>query len=106
MGPLGVMGGFMQPQGHVQMMMNLFDFDMDVQSAIDAPRWQWTSGKSVLLEDRISREVYLELLKKGHKAEFSSRFYDFGRAQIIFKQQNNVYVGGTESRADGIVLAQ
>lgn len=105
LGPLGVMGGFMQPQGHVQLMMNLFDFNMNVQSAIDAPRWQWMNGKSLLLEDHIPEEIYYELTKRGHEAVFSDRFYDFGRAQIIFKQKDHIYVGGTESRADGMVLA-
>lgn len=44
-GPFGVMGGFMQPQGHVQVVMNTVDFHLHPQAALDSPRWQWMEGK-------------------------------------------------------------
>ena len=56
-GPFGVMGAFMQPQGHVQVLENLIDFGLNPQEALDAPRWQWTGNKSILLEPGFPSEV-------------------------------------------------
>src|SRR5690606_32001931 len=50
-GPFGVMGGFMQPQGHLQVVMNTVDFKLNPQAALDAPRWMWIEGNVVELED-------------------------------------------------------
>lgn len=103
-GPFGVMGGYMQPQGHVQVIQNMIDFHMNPQQALDCPRWQWDGGKHVLVERGFSKDVLEQLKQRGHEIEFSDELLSFGRGQIILRQENGVYVGGTESRGDGAVL--
>lgn len=102
-GPFGVMGGFMQPQGHMQVIMNMIDFNMNPQDALDAPRWQWVRGKKFLVEPEMPIEVISGLVRKGHDIIISHEDGEFGRGQIIIKQENGVYVGGTESRTDGYI---
>ena len=62
----GVMGGGIQPQGHVQVLVNLIDLQMGLQQAIDAPRYRYISGKNVLLEDALGATVISRLIEKGH----------------------------------------
>ena len=102
-GPFGVMGGYMQPQGHVQVMMNLIDFGMNPQDALDAPRWQWVGGKKIELEPGFGEEVAKELLKRGHEVKVNTDFTGFGRGQIILRNEEGVLVGATEPRTDGVV---
>lgn len=104
-GPFGVMGGFMQPQGHLQVAMNLIDFDMNPQSALDAPRWQFKKGLSVDLEDRFDMDIARDLAHRGHDISINVEPNSFGRGQMIIKQENGTYVGGTESRTDGSISA-
>lgn len=102
-GPFGVMGGFMQPQGHLQVAMNLIDHGMNPQSALDAPRWQFMEGMRVDVEDRFPMDVARELNRRGHQVNISLEPNHFGRGQIIIRQANGAYVGGTESRTDGSI---
>ena len=105
-GPFGVMGGFMQPQGHVQVLMNLIDFDLNPQAALDAPRWQWIGGKRIEIEDTFSRQIVRALEEKGHEILIPKGNSGFGRGQIIFREpQSGVLVGGTEHRTDGAIAA-
>lgn len=105
-GPFGVMGGFMQPQGHVQVVMNTVDFHLNPQASLDAPRWQWTEGKTVLVEPQFPDHIAQALERKGHHIVKTVDPGQFGRGQIIWRDKDNgVLSGGTESRTDGEVAA-
>ena len=99
-GPFGVMGGYMQPQGHVQVVMNMIDFHMDPQQALDAPRWQWMRDGSVTVESRFDEGLARELRRRGHDVRVDLDTSSFGRGQIIVRLPGGVLVGGTESRTD------
>ena len=99
-GPFGVMGGYMQPQGHVQVVMNLVDFHLNPQQALDAPRWQWIKGKTFQVEDRFSNEIAKQLALRGHDVQVALDNVAFGRGQMILKLENGTLVGGTEGRTD------
>ena len=102
-GPFGVMGGYMQPQGHVQVVMNMIDFSMNPQAALDAPRWQWTSGRRFEAESHFPKYIAEELVRKGHQISMSLDSAGFGRGQIICRTSDGVLIGGTEFRADGTI---
>lgn len=104
-GPFGVMGGFMQPQGHLQVVMNLIDFSLNPQASLDAPRWQWVKGKKVLLEPTFPAHLAHALARKGHQIEWALDSGSFGRGQMIIRQENGVLAGGTESRTDGTIAS-
>ncbi|QMS85662.1 gamma-glutamyltransferase family protein [Candidatus Xianfuyuplasma coldseepsis] len=101
-GPFGVMGGFMQPQGHLQVVMNLIDFNMNPQAALDAPRFRWDKGLEVALENSFEAYVAQKLQLKGHQIKLDVRSSGFGRGQIILKHGNH-YLAGTETRCDGYI---
>lgn len=103
-GPFGVMGAFMQPQGHVQAMINLLDLGMNPQEALDAPRWQWTGGKRVELEDDYPKGLACALGERGHELAAGDSV-TFGRGQIIWRDEDGVLCGATEPRADGGIAA-
>lgn len=100
-GPFGVMGGFMQPQGHVQVIMNTIDFHMNPQEALDAPRWRWMGHKEVHVERGFPSHIIEGLLRRGHHIRVAPDFLDFGRGQIIWRTPYGTYEGATEPRADG-----
>ena len=103
-GPFGVMGGEMQPQGHLQVVSSMIDHDLNPQSALDAPRWRVTPD-AVVLEPQVSAEVIDGLERRGHSVVVAPDRLDFGRGQIIRRLETGVYEGGTEPRADGAVAA-
>lgn len=105
-GPFGVMGGFMQPQGHLEVLMNAIDFGLDPQGALDAPRWQWMSGKHIDFEQEWSSSLLSQLQNAGHNVTVNPEPNTFGRGQIIWRNLNTgTYVGGSESRTDGAISA-
>ena len=99
-GPFGVMGGYMQPQGHLQVVMNYVDFHLDPQQALDAPRWQWMRDNSVTVETRFDMELARQLQRRGHNIQTELSTPSFGRGQMIVRLDNGTLVGGTESRTD------
>lgn len=103
-GPFGVMGGFMQPQGHLQVVMNSIDFSLNPQAALDAPRWQWLQDKTVLVEHSFPKSIAQQLSRRGHDIRVALDNGSFGRGQIIWRDQaTGVLAGGTDGRADGQV---
>jgi gamma-glutamyltranspeptidase/glutathione hydrolase len=102
-GPFGVMGGYMQPQGHVQVVMNLIDFHLNPQQALDAPRWQWQRECRFLVESNFPIEIAKQLAAKGHKVEIALENASFGRGQMILRGPDGSLVGGTEKRTDGSI---
>ncbi|ADV26306.1 gamma-glutamyltransferase [Pseudoxanthomonas suwonensis 11-1] len=109
----GVMGGAMQPQGHVQIVMNLVDFGMNLQEAGDAPRIQhegsteptgaataMSDGGEVNLETGFSWETVRALMRKGHRVTFADGPYG-GYQAIARDPATGVYYGASESRKDG-----
>jgi gamma-glutamyltranspeptidase/glutathione hydrolase len=109
----GMMGGAMQPQGHVQILLNMIDFGMNLQEAGDAPRIQhdgstepagqataMTDGGEVDLETGFSYETVRALMRKGHSVRFADGPY--GGYQAIMVNPEGGYVGASESRKDGM----
>lgn len=105
-GPFGVMGGFMQPQGHVQVVMNTVNFGLNPQAALDAPRWQWRKGKEVVVEADFPANTAEALSRKGHEISGELEHGGFGRGQIIFRDnKTGTLYGGTETRTEGTIAA-
>jgi gamma-glutamyltranspeptidase/glutathione hydrolase len=108
----GVMGGSMQPQGHVQVLMNSIDFGMNLQEAGDAPRirhlgssqptgGRMRDGGSVFLESWFSPEIRRALEAMGHTVGDDPEMSYGGYQAILFDATNGVYRGASESRKDG-----
>ena len=107
----GLMGGSMQPQGHVQVLVNLIDFGMNLQEDGDAPRIRhggssqpmgskMQNGGVVYLETGFDYEVIRSLMVLGHAVQFDLGGYG-GYQAILFDQENGVYYGASESRKNG-----
>ena len=108
----GLMGGAMQPQGHAQVVVNLIDFDMNLQEAGDAPRirhsgssqptgGEMKDGGTLYLESGFTYETIRALVRKGHKIQWTNG--GFGGYQAIkWDQKNGVFYGASESRKDGM----
>ncbi|MBO1254662.1 gamma-glutamyltransferase [Alteromonas sp. 5E99-2] len=107
----GVMGGATQPQMHAQILINMIDFDMNVQEAGDAPRvihsgsssptgGMMISGGKVHIESQIPMQTKRELIDKGHKVEESIGVFG-GYQAIRYDAERQVYIGASESRKDG-----
>jgi gamma-glutamyltranspeptidase/glutathione hydrolase len=98
----GVMGGDMQPQGHVQVLLNLIDFGMNVQEAGEAPRFRH-SNAGLAVESNVSPEARFGLDQRGHR--IISSVGAFGGFQgILFDRARGVMMGGSDPRKDGLAI--
>jgi len=108
-GPFGVMGGFMQPQGHVQVVVDLVDDGLDPQAALNRLRLCLEPGRPdgrVALEDGLPPDTASRLAAMGHDV-FTLGGYEraaFGRGQIIRREPDGVLWGGSDPRADGCAM--
>lgn len=110
-GPFGVMGGFMQPQGHMQVVVSMVDDHLDPQATLNQPRFCIEDGKSngrIALEAGLPLETMSTLSRMGHQL-YPVHGYArsiFGRGQIIHRDNNGVLWGGSDPRADGCAIGQ
>jgi gamma-glutamyltranspeptidase/glutathione hydrolase len=101
----GVMGGNMQPQGHVQTLVRMLVHGQQPQAACDAPRWKWSQGLDVDFESTMSPTLLNDLKALGHRFEPSTDTYlDFGSGQFIARLSDDMadgYVAASDARRDG-----
>jgi gamma-glutamyltranspeptidase/glutathione hydrolase len=100
----GVMGGHMQPQGHVQMVLRLVGHRQNPQAAVDAPRWYLSETSNVGLEPGVPASVRDELAARGHQLLRDAPTILFGGAQIV-QRVGDAYWGGSDPRKDGQAVA-
>jgi gamma-glutamyltranspeptidase / glutathione hydrolase len=103
----GVMGGAIQPQGHVQVLVNIIDLGMDLQEAIDAPRFRFMTGKNVLFEDELTAPVIEKLIAMGHVRATPPgvlRSSMGGGQAIMIDPATKTLMGASDPRKDGMAL--
>ncbi len=100
LGPFGVMGGEMQPQGHLQVVAGMIDHGLDPQQALTTPRWRVERDGAVRVEAEVPDELVEALRRRGHAVAVEEPA-GFGRGQIILRTDDGAFVGGSEPRADG-----
>ena len=102
----GVMGGNMQPQGHMQTLVRMLDYGQSPQAACDAPRWRFNAGLAINVEHQMAKATVQELAARGHRAEvINDSYQDFGAGQFIWLAGNpkvEGYVAASDSRRDGL----
>ena len=102
----GVMGGDMQPQGHLQTLVRMLDYRQQPQAACDAPRWRWARGGTVSLEQGMPAETIEGLRAMGHQVEpFADSYQDFGAGQFIWRLGDPAvegYAAASDPRRDGL----
>ena len=102
----GVMGGDFQPQGHTQLLMNLMDFNMNLQESIDAPRIRHTEGNKIFMEGGFSEKTALALEQKGHEIiREDMPVNQVGGGQAIYRDPDkNILLGASDRRKDGCAI--
>jgi gamma-glutamyltranspeptidase/glutathione hydrolase len=105
----GVMGGNMQPQGHLQTLVRMLDFRQEPQAACDAPRWRFNQGLSINVEATMPAATREGLRALGHQVEsFQDSYQDFGAGQFIWRLGDPAvegYVAASDPRRDGLAAA-
>jgi gamma-glutamyltranspeptidase/glutathione hydrolase len=97
----GVMGGYMQPQGHVQVLANIVDYEMGLQAALDAPRWRYRADGTLAVEERLPTGIAPKLARRGHDVRIEPPS-GFGGGEIA-RSDGDVLSGAAEPRKDGQV---
>src|SRR5690606_36018840 len=111
----GVMGGIMQPQGHLQTLVRMIDHRQQPQAACDAPRWKVGRGLSIDVEATMEPEVVGRLRQLGHRIEaVADPYMDFGAGQFVWRlgdhdhdpaaSADDGYVAASDSRRDGTAV--
>jgi len=106
---LGVMGGAMQPQGHLQVVAALVDSGLNPQAALDVPRFRWLDGRRVAIEtDRLPAATVDALRQRGHEvvdlATYAEAGGHFGSGQCIYRTPDGTLIGGSDPRRDGLAV--
>jgi gamma-glutamyltranspeptidase/glutathione hydrolase len=105
----GVMGGNMQPQGHLQTLSRMLDHRQSPQAACDGPRWRFNSGLEINVETAMPEATQRGLADLGHRIEsFQDAYQDYGAGQFIWRlgdPSTDGYAGASDSRRDGLVAA-
>ena len=100
----GVMGGNMQPQGHMQTLARMLDYGQSPQAACDAPRWRFDQGLDINVEGAMNRQTVAELERRGHRVKtIDDAYQDFGAGQFIWRldDEGAGYVAASDPRRDG-----
>ena len=102
----GVMGGNMQPQGHLQTLVRMIDYHQQPQAACDAPRWRFNAGLEINVEQQMDKATVQELVNRGHRIEvINDNYQDFGAGQFIWRMgdtKKEGYLVASDSRRDGL----
>ena len=102
----GVMGGNMQPQGHMQTLVRMLDYKQNPQAACDAPRWRFNAGLELNVEQQMNKATLQELASRGHRLEvINDNYQDFGAGQFIWRAGDpkvEGYGAASDSRRDGL----
>ena len=102
----GVMGGNMQPQGHMQTLVRMIDYKQNLQAACDAPRWRFNAGFEINVESAMNAQTIQGLGALGHQTEvINDSYQDFGAGQFIWRAGDPAvegYVAASDARRDGL----
>ncbi len=102
----GVMGGNMQPQGHMQTLVRMLDYGQSPQAACDAPRWRFNAGLEINVEAAMDKAMVQGLAERGHRVEvIEDSYQDFGAGQFIWRMGDpkvEGYLAASDARRDGL----